>query len=139
MAMQPSFQPEGMQPSPGPDDIVGRIGDIAFTPTTIHLPGGRTMPMAGSVWTVRDNTMRSEETPQWAVICAILGFFLVCFLSLFLLLVKETKVSGYLDVEVRSGSDYHLIQIPATNALAITDAHRQVDYARSLSTWAEHQ
>lgn len=139
MAMQPYQSSGGDQPSPGPHDVVGRVGDVSFTPTTIHLPGGRTMPMAGSVWTVRDNTMRSEQTPQWALICAILGFFLVCFLSLFLLLVKETRVSGYLDVEVRSGNDFHLTQIPAYNIMAISDAHRQVDYARSLSTWAQQQ
>lgn len=139
MAMQPYQPTDGGQPAPGPNDIVGRVGDITFTPTTIHLPGGRTMPMAGSVWTVRDNTTRSEATPQWALITAILGFFFVCFLSLFLLLVKETKVSGYLDVEVRSGNDYHLTQIPAYNVMAIADAHRQIDYARGLSTWAQGQ
>jgi hypothetical protein len=40
-------------------------------------------PRCGSTSVVKGGT------PQWAIIVAIVGLFVVCFLSLFFLLVKE--------------------------------------------------
>ncbi|KGN39161.1 hypothetical protein [Knoellia subterranea] len=120
--------------NPGPGDIVGSVGEISFTPTAIHVPG-QTIPMAGSTWIVRDQTRTERFLPTWAIVCAIV-FFLACFLGLLFLAVKETRIVGYYEVEVTNGPRRYVTQIPATQT-TLAHVRQNVDYARSLSTWAE--
>lgn len=135
-SVQPVVTGAVVRREPTADDIVASIGDISFSARTIHVPG-RSFPMAGSIWTVRDNTMVTRQMPQWAWVGVIVGI-LFCGLGLFFLLVRETVVSGYIDVEVRNGSDYFVTQVPARNSLGTLGQVRQlVDYARSLSAWAQ--
>jgi hypothetical protein len=127
--------PNAMPPRPH-QQIVGTVGDISFTPTTIHVPG-RSFPMAGSVWTVRDQSRTERYMPTWAIVCAIV-FALACLLGLLFLAVKETRVVGYYDVEVRNGPEYHVTQVPA-GGMPFDRVRQVVDHARSLSAWAAGQ
>ena len=63
---QPSYQP----PPPPPVPVRPMIGQLVC-------------PRCGSTSVVKGGT------PQWAIIVAIVGLFVVCVLSLFFLLVKE--------------------------------------------------
>lgn len=118
----------------GGGDILGTIGDISYDSTTVYVPG-RSFPMAGSVWTVRDNSRTEQYMPSWAIICAILLFF-VCFLGLLFLAVKETRVTGYVEVEVRQGNHYHVTQVPAAGPQTLAWANNTVNHARSVAAWA---
>ena len=63
------------------------------------------------------------------LILAIVGFFVVCILSLLFLLVKEKKASGSVAVTVQGPGWSHVAQLPpGTGAHAQT----QVEYARTL-------
>lgn len=126
--------------APGPADLtaqVGTVGDISFTPLTIHVPG-RSMPMAGSIWTVRDQSRVETRIPAWAIVLAII-FALACLLGLLFLLVKEKTVVGYVEVEVRTPADFHVCQVPVSSQQDIMTVRSIVDYARTLSTWASRQ
>lgn len=75
----PSFQPAGFVPGQGPA--------TAPLPTAgIMHGGGPTCPRCMSTHTQRGGI------PTWAVITAIVGFFLVCFFSLFFLMAKDDNI-----------------------------------------------
>lgn len=114
--------------------ILGTIGDISYDARAVHVPG-RSFPIAGSVWTVRDQSRSERVMPSWAIICAIV-FFLFCFLGLLFLAVKETRVSGYVEVEVRQGANFHVTQVPAVGPQTLTWANSAVNHARSVAAWA---
>jgi len=114
--------------------VLGVIGEISYDTQWVNVPG-RSFPVAGSIWTVRDVSRTERFMPSWAVVCAIV-FFLFCFLGLLFLAVKETRYSGYVEVEVRNGKDYHVTQIPVTGPDTLTWAHQMVNHARSVSAWA---
>ena len=52
-------------------------------PMAMPMPGAMCCPRCGST------SILKGSTPMWAVLVAVIGFFLVCFLSLLFLLVKE--------------------------------------------------
>lgn len=114
--------------------VMGTIGDISYDAQFVHVPG-RSFPIAGSVWAVRDQSRSERVMPSWAIICAIV-FFIFCFLGLLFLAVKETRHSGYIEVEVRQGNNYHVTQIPSVGPQTLTWANTAVNHARSISAWA---
>lgn len=123
--------------TPAVDQVVGSLGDISFTPLTINVPG-RSLPMAGSIWTLRDQSRVETRIPPWAIVLAIV-FAFACLLGLLFLLVKETTTVGYVEVEVRTPGDYHVCQVPVSSPEDIMAVRRMVDYARTLSAWAGGQ
>jgi hypothetical protein len=131
-----SMVPYGAQPQDA-HQLLGTVGDISFSANSVNVPG-RSFPMAGTIWNVRDMSVTTTRIPGWAIVCAIL-FALFCLLGLFFLLVKETTTTGYVEVEVRHGADYHVSQIPVQGTHTIMQVRQIVDYARSLATWAYGQ
>jgi hypothetical protein len=87
--------------------ILLAMGDIAVTQTHVITPSG-TYPLEGTSWYVADHSVYEQVTPQWALITAIVGLFVVCILSLLLLLVKETKLSGFVQVTVQGPGWSHV-------------------------------
>jgi len=77
-----------------------------------------------------------QTTPTWAVVCAVVGFFVVCFLSLLFLLAKEDKTQGWVQVTVQAPGFVHTVQLPIYQAHHVADYSARVDYARSLSVAA---
>ncbi|GEE01176.1 hypothetical protein nbrc107696_16220 [Gordonia spumicola] len=109
------------------------IGDISCTQTQIVTPAG-TAPVAGAQWHVTDMSHTTEEIPTWAIVCAIVGAFVVCLFSLFFLLVKERRTTGTVQVTVTSGGFMHTTSIPVYAPNTVMDVHNRVNYARSLSS-----
>lgn len=109
------------------------IGDITVTQTQVITPTG-TFPIAGSQWTVYDMTTTRQEISQTGLILAIVGFVLICALSLLFLLMKEEKTSGLVQVTVL-GADgrQHTTQIPASSRAMVDDVNNRVNYARSIA------
>ncbi|MFT4396796.1 hypothetical protein ACLTEW_17865 [Gordonia lacunae] len=109
------------------------IGDITCTQHYVITPSG-TFPLAGSQWEVTDMSVSSEQMSQTGLVLALVGFFLVCFLSLLFLLMKERRTTGYIQVRVRgAGGVMHVTNIPATSPWAMSDVSGRVYYARQLA------
>jgi hypothetical protein len=116
-------------------DYLLTIGDIGITSTQIVTPNG-VAPLRGSQWMVIDQSSAETKTPTWAIIVAILIFWFTCFLGLLLLLVKETRFTGYVNVNVRSGELVHTAQIPVTYANRVAEVRGSVAQAQSLAAAA---
>lgn len=113
---------------PAPAPVLLVIGDMSITQFHVITPNG-THPLDGTSWYVTDSSTYEQATPQWAIVAAIIGFFVVCVLSLLLLLVKETKATGSVQVTVQGLGWAHVTQLPPG-----TGAHAQAQaaYVRSL-------
>lgn len=117
---RPGPQPggHGFQ-SYGSQGYVFQVGDIGITNDSIVTYNG-TAPLAGSSWMALDHSRTEDKIPTWAIVLAVL-FFILCFLGLLFLLVKEKRISGYVEVRVQSGNFWHVTQIPVS-------AEGHVDY-----------
>lgn len=111
------------------------IGDIHCTQSQIVTPAG-SCPTAGAQWYLSDTTTTREEIPTWAIVCAIVGAFIVCLLSLFFLLAKERKTTGTVQVTVQNNGFMYTTQIPVFDTMVVADLHNRVNYARTLSATA---
>ncbi|MFC7328834.1 hypothetical protein [Marinactinospora rubrisoli] len=128
--------PPGYQTTPpGGDPTLTTIGDITVTQTQIITPGG-TFPLRGSTWTINNLVQSEQKMPTWALLLALLGFLFICVFSLFFLLVKETRVSGTVQVAVRSGQHYHVTQIPVHSQAQVNQVHQNFNYIRSVAAGA---
>lgn len=125
-AGHPTADPGATFPAPAPILLV--IGDMSVTQFHVITPNG-THPLNGTSWYVTDSTSYEQATPQWAIVAAIIGFFVVCVLSLLLLLVKETKAMGSVQVTVQGPGWAHVTQLPPGTG---AHAHAQTAYVRSL-------
>ncbi|MBR8745021.1 hypothetical protein [Nocardiopsis sp. MG754419] len=121
----------GVPAAPNEPTLV-TIGDIAVTRTSVITPAGR-FPVKGSVWTVSDMSRTDQSTPAWAIIAAILTFWWTCLLGLLILLVKESRTTGHVQITVQSEGRYHATHLPVSNPLFVHEIHRQVNYVRSLA------
>ena len=109
------------------------FGDISVSRHWLAVPG-HTVPLSGTTFEVADRTFVTTRTPTWAVVVAIVGFFLIFILSLLFLLVRENVVSGQIDVTVRNdaaGLNYSTpFRVLGDGDAA--DLHARVNYARQL-------
>jgi hypothetical protein len=124
-------------PGPPPEFTVGepvlaRFGRITVTETMVRT-STRSFPLRGSVWRTFDYWQLRRVTPDWAIVLAVLGFFVMPFVSLLFLLVKEQRMSGVLQVAVWDGIRQHAVDLPVRGPLELQNWRRQVDYVRSLA------
>jgi len=127
---QASGQPSPTAPTlTNQEAILVSIGDIGISQNLIVTPNG-SAPLAGSQWILRDMSRTETRIPAWAIILAIV-FFLACLVGLLFLLVKEKTTTGYVEVQVQSGSLLHVTQIPVSDAAGIAHARQLVTYAQS--------
>ena len=119
-------------PVPGrPEQLVITIGDIGVSPSWVVTPNG-TAPLAGSQWIVQDRTLTQRSIPTYAIVLAII-FALACLLGLLFLLIKEERITGYVEVTVRSGNLFHGTQIPAQSPQAVHQVRQLVYQAQSMA------
>jgi hypothetical protein len=111
------------------------IGDIACTQDQVITPSG-TRPIGGLTWTFTNMSHTWQTTPTWAAVCAVVGFFFVCFLSLLFLLAKEDKTQGWVQVNVQGPGFMHAVNLPVYSPHQVADYAARVEYARSLSSAA---
>lgn len=68
-----------------------QIAEIIVTPTTLHTPAGP-IDRSRARWTLGGAVPVSQSTPLWATILAFVLMLCTGFLSLLLLLVKDTDM-----------------------------------------------
>ena len=109
-----------------------RIGDISFTDHWIITPQG-TIPLANAQIYVTDQTRAERYTPTWAIVLAVIGFFFLL-LGLLFLLVRETRVTGFVQITVTNGSFTYQTGEPASyNVPAqLFELQNRANYARGL-------
>ncbi|WP_109508033.1 hypothetical protein [Nocardioides speluncae] len=111
------------------EPMLFNIGDIAVSQNYVTVPQGQ-FPIRGTSWTIQDNTQVTEGISTVGMVLAIVGFFLVCVLSLLFLLMKEKKVSGSVTVTVTGHGLFHTVQLPPQSG---GWANQMVAQARSLA------
>jgi hypothetical protein len=116
-----------------PEQVLVQIGEIAVTASTVYTPNGA-IPLRGSQWAVQDQWLSEQKIPSWAIVLAIVGFFLVCALSLLFLLAKETRFHGTVNVTVTNGHQQYVARIPVYSQQQVHHIYNQVNYVRSLTT-----
>jgi hypothetical protein len=123
--------PPPAAPAPATQPFLVTIGDIGVTQDAVVTPNG-SGPVAGSQWIVTDRTVTTQAIPTWAIVMAVL-FALACLLGLLFLLVKETRISGYVEVTVRTGDVMHMTQLPVHSADDVARYRHMVSYAQGLA------
>jgi hypothetical protein len=103
-----SYPTQSPAPGPAPNghgpEVLAHIGDIEVTATTMRTPAGEVALSGATVEVVEERVVR---TPTWAVICAILGFFVLPVVSLLFLLFREEVPTGEVRVVVTAGDVHH--------------------------------
>lgn len=117
-------------PAPPAEPWLLQLGDVGVTPTWVVTPRG-TAPLAGSEWWGVQRTGYTQHIPVWAIILAVVLFPI----GLLFLLAKETRVTGWVEVTVRSGALVHVTTVPA-DAVQLPYVLGQVQYARDLAARA---
>lgn len=105
-----------------------QLGDLAVTDTRVHTPSG-SWPLAGTTWTLSNQTFVTEAIPTWAIVFAILGI-VFCLLGLLFLLVKERRMNGAVQVSVQGPGFAQSTYIPVRNEMAVFQISRNVDWIR---------
>ncbi|MGA8112758.1 MAG: DUF1707 domain-containing protein [Actinocatenispora sp.] len=111
---------------------IARFGTISVTPTSVHTPNG-SFALRGSTWRSVDYWRERRVTPGWAVALAIVGFFVVPFVSLLFLLVKEPRTEGVLQVSVADGLRQYVVDMPVASRAHARAIEQQVGYVRTLA------
>jgi hypothetical protein len=117
----------------GAEPILLQVGQIQVTATTVHTPNG-SFPVRGSMWTVTDRGYPTSKIPTWAIVLAIVLFFVIGLFSLLFLLAKETQYQGFVEVFVANGGRQFVAQLPGGGPANIQYVHQQVNYARMLAS-----
>ncbi|MBK3572998.1 hypothetical protein JHN63_03995 [Streptomyces sp. MBT65] len=125
---QPQSYPQAQVPYSAP---MLTLGDIAINGDTIVSPAGP-MPLRGAVWTATDMSRTEERIPPHAIVLAVV-FFLLCFVGLLFLLMKERVTTGFVQVSVNSGGRHHSTMIPVQSREQVVYVLNQVTYAQSIS------
>lgn len=122
-----------INPVPDPEPDLCTVGNFVVSEHWVRGLNG-TYPLAGSRWDIVDRRESTKVTPAWAVICAILFVPITAFLSLLLLIVKETRETGFVEVAVSGPGFYEASQIHNSRSwvLNMGDLTARVAYIRSL-------
>jgi hypothetical protein len=111
------------------EEIRVQFVQIACTDTQVHTPVGR-YPLAGSTWTVDNQTYTTQSIPGWAIVMAVL-FFVICLLGLLFLAIKERRTAGSIKVSVQGQGFSYTDLIPAYDEMAIYRINEQVNWIRA--------
>ncbi len=117
-------------PSPVPpvEPWLLQLGEIGVSPSWVVMPSG-TAPLAGSQWWAAQRSAYTQHIPVWAIVLAVVLFPI----GLLFLLAKETRVSTWVEVTVRSGGLTHVTTVPAHPA-QVPYVFGQVEYVRGLAS-----
>lgn len=115
------------------DQWLVSFGDVSVSRQWLAV-SGRTVPLRGTTFEVADRTHLSSRIPTWAVVVAIVGFFVIFVLSLLFLLVRENVVAGQIDITVRNDEAgvHHTTPFRIMSSGDAADLHARVNYARQL-------
>ena len=143
-------QPAAPQPTPGqavalpgtvapgatgagaPGEIM--VGDILVTRDFARSPMG-VLPAKDAQVFVNNRTQLTSVIPTWAIVVAIVGFFIITVFSLFFLLAKEQRLTGGYEVVVTgpNGTLTSFVPVTAQNAGFIwNDLQQRAEVARRI-------
>jgi hypothetical protein len=109
------------------------IGNISVSQNWVVVPTGF-YKLRGTNWTVQDSTQVTETIPVYAIVLAVI-FFFVCLLGLLFLLIKERRYTGFIAVTVVGEGLFHSVQLPPGPQNAAWATH-EVNRARALAAMA---
>jgi hypothetical protein len=113
-----------------PDEPIRvRLGQIGCSDTKVYTPNG-IYPLAGTTWTVTNQSYVTESIPSWAIVLAII-FFVFCLLGLLFLLVKERRIGGSIQVSVQGPGLSYSSLLPVLNEMTIYHVTEQVNWIRA--------
>ncbi|BBY90328.1 hypothetical protein [Mycolicibacterium tokaiense] len=126
---------ESAQYAPGQHEpALVTIGDITISEHWVITPSGP-HPIRGTVWTVTDMSQWHEGISTVGVILCII-FFVFCLLGLLFLLLKDQKLSGFVQVTVQGSGFYHQTLVPVRGTHTFMLVNQSVNLARSLAARA---
>lgn len=114
-----------------PEPILGTIGDISYTSTSVYLPTGA-KPVRGSVWTVSDMSRTEEKISTAGIVLAII-FVWFCLIGLLFLLMKDKRTVGFIQVTVQGDGFHHATMLPAHDSQSGMHVQHMVNHARSVA------
>lgn len=127
----PATLPPGWSPA-SQEPVLVQFGDISITEHWLITPAG-SAPLRGTQIFVTDMTREERFIPAWAIVFAVIGFF-VFLLGLLFLLVKETRTSGFMQISVTNGAftyqSAELARGSRTNQLF--ELQNRANYARGV-------
>ena len=127
------FDPTGYAGPTQPDVVITEIAGIRVTSSAVWTPAGA-FPLRGSQWTVTNRWTTRRVVPRWAIVAAVLGFFVMLAFSLLFLRIRTTVVEGYVEVAVTNGPYRYSGRVPVRDDADARRIHAQVGYLRSLAT-----
>lgn len=130
-AVAPAYA-QPFQSDVGAQPYLVRIGNITVTKTEVRTPNGN-IPLSQASFFFTDQTYTTRKTPTWAIVCAIVGFFVVFLFSLFFLLAKETETTGQVMVGVQGGGVHYSEYWPVFSTMQVQDAVARINYANQVA------
>lgn len=115
-----------------PETLVAFVGPIRVTTRRVYTPL-RTLPVREVSWSLRNRFAPREETPEWALITALVGVPFTLGLSLLMLLVKETRLDGYVEIGVTHASGRYDVRLPVRSSFEVAALYQGVACARQWS------
>jgi hypothetical protein len=113
---------------PAPEEPVLRIGEIVVSAHWVVTPSGNTA-LAGSHWTVADQTRSVKKHPVWTIVLAVLLFPI----GLLFLLVTNESVLGYVEVTVSGAGLAYTARVPVQDPHGVQAIRHQVAWAESMA------
>lgn len=114
------------------ETVIARVGEIEVTPTAVRTPAGR-FPLIGSQWDIGTEWVPELRIPPWAVVLALLGFFVMGPFSLLFLRVRRARARGVTTVTVTGGPHRYVVRIPVADQTYARQLANRVSYVRSLA------
>lgn len=118
--------------SGAPWQALVQIGDISVDQHWVRTPSG-SMPTTQVTWAVQEQTRVEQVIPTYAIVLAVVTSLMTCFLGLLFLLIKEPRMSRWLQITAQGPVFAHSTFLPASLPEAAADIYARVDYARSLA------
>lgn len=116
------------------DPFLVSIGEIGVTRHWVVTPNGQS-PVCQVHFTFTNLSRTTTTIPTWAIVMAILFFFL-CFLGLLFLLVKEERTEGWVQVGATSPGLAYSVQIPVSSPQQVMHYAAQIEHARAIAAAA---
>lgn len=116
----------------GAGPVLARFGPLTVTADAVRTPSG-SFPLAGTVWRSDDHWYTRRVVPTAAIVAAVLGFFVVPFVSLLFLLIRQDRTSGVVQVCGWDGTRQHVVDLPVSSPAQAQVIARQVRYVQQLA------
>ncbi len=102
------------------------LGDISLVGSHISTPSGAAH-LASSRWFVNDQSYANRTTPVWTIVIALIFFPI----GLLALLIKDTRLAGFIAVTVTAPDLQHTTWISAANQSHVYQVSQQVEQIQS--------